>query len=405
MRVNPESTALALLLAMLMATISVSVDATLPALPLLLAEFDAGSNEVLFTLTAFFLGYAAAQLVCGPLADRFGRRPVLLWGLTLHAAASLGCASAGSLASLAGWRFLMGLACVVGPVLARAIVRDLHAGEHAARLMARVMTLFGVAPILAPLAGGALLAAGGWRAIYVGIALATMVLVAVIAASLPETAPRAARGSSVSPVRFVRNFGTLLAHPGYRSALLVGCAAQAGIFAFVTNASLVSVQVLELTPGQFSALFAFVMLGHIAGAQAGSRLVMRRGINAMLRLGAALSFAGGMLLAACSFAGLENAWSVAIPMLLYLAGAGIVIPCVSAAALTPFPSMAGAASSLQLFIQTLIGAALGLAVTAAADASTRPIAAAIGLCSLALFAFERLHHARRVRAPVRHGAS
>ena len=396
MKLSTDSAGFLLLLGAMLAMIALGVDTTLPAMPLMQSDLPATAAEVQLTLTAFRMGVAAGQVACGPLSDRYGRRPVLLGGLALFGVASLACAGAGTLATLTTARFVMGVAAVSGPVISRAVVRDLFAGDAAARLMARMMVVFGIAPIAAPLAGGFLVEVAGWRAIYLFIAACGVLLFAAVALRLPETAPYPRPPMSAG--QLVRNFAMLLSHRAYVGPLLVICSAQVGIFAFVTNASFVTAGVLHLSPAQFAGLFSFVMLGNIIGAQIGSRFVVRFGIRAMLKAGALLGAAGGCAMAALSWAGVQHVSALALPMLVYLIGAGLVIPSGSAAAMTPFPKIAGAASSLQLMTQLLAGAALGMIISAAYDGTTRPMATAIGAAGLALLVFERAFASPRAAA-------
>jgi DHA1 family bicyclomycin/chloramphenicol resistance-like MFS transporter len=387
-RLSTDSGAFTGLLAALLALVSLSVDTTLPAMPQMQADFGATPAEAQLTLTTFLLGVAAGQLVCGPLSDRVGRRPVFLGALAVFIAACAACALAQSIASLAAWRFVVGAAAVVGPVLSRAVVRDLHAGAKAAKLMSSMMVLFGASPILTPLVGGFLVEAAGWRSIHWFAAAYGAALMAIVARVLPETAP--AERPPFSAAQIVRNFGLLLSHPAYRGPMLVSCASQCGIYAFVTNSSFVVVSVLGYSPWQYAGLFSFVMFGHIIGAQLGSRMVARQGMRRILALGAVFGFAGGASMALLAWAGVEGFWALSLPMLLYLTSAGLVIPTAQAAALTPFPKIAGAASSLQLMIQLLLGASLGVVIAAAFDGTTRPMAYAIGACGVALIVLERL---------------
>jgi MFS transporter, DHA1 family, multidrug resistance protein len=387
MKLPTDSAGFMLLLGAMLAMIAFGVDTTLPAMPELQSDFAATAGEVQVTLTSFLMGVAAGQLVCGPLSDRYGRRPLLLGGLALFSVASVLCALATTIGWLTLARFVMGIAAVTGPVISRAVVRDVLAGDEAARLMARMMVAFGVAPILAPLAGGFLVETAGWRSIYIFIAACGITLLLVVALRLPETAPSIRPPLSVG--QLLRNFRLLLSHRSYIAPLLIICACQAGIYAFVTNASFVAANVLGFSPGHFAGLFSFVMLGHIMGAQLGSRLVMSYGIRAMLKSGAVLGMLGGVCIAAASWAGVQHVAAIALPMLVYLTGAGLVIPSASAAAMTPFPKIAGAASSLQLMTQLVCGASLGMLISASYDGTTRPMATAIGAAGIALFVLER----------------
>ncbi|MCC6210324.1 MAG: multidrug effflux MFS transporter [Burkholderiales bacterium] len=388
MAVSPASIPLTFLLGVLVALTALGMDMFLPSVPVLARAFGAEPGAAQLTVTTYLLGLAAGQLAWGPVSDRYGRKPVLCAGLGLFLAASLWGAHGRSIDEIALLRLAQGIGMSSGPVIARSIVRDLYARERAAHLLARMMAVFGVVPVAAPLLGGAALTLHGWQAVfwvYAGIALA---LLLAVAGGLPETAP-AAR----APVAFARlagNFAALLRDPRFRAPLATMICAQMGIIAFVSCSALVMVPALRLTPAAFSVLFALIMLGQILGGLAGSRLVARTGIARMVRLGASLALAAGLLLAALALAGASHWSAVVLPMILYLFGCAFLIPNATAAALSPFPQMAGAASSLLGALPFGLGALVSAGLAAAFDGTMRPLALAVCASACASFAFERL---------------
>ena len=398
MNVNPHSVALTLLLGMFMAMLTLAIDCTLPAMHSIQNAFSASAGEVQFVITAYMMGITVGQLVHGPLSDRYGRRPVLMVALILYIVAAALSAVAPTLASLMGLRFLHGFAAVCGQVLARTIVRDLLANEQAARLMARVTLVFAFAPIVGPLIGGALVSFGGWQAIFLMLASVGIALLAAVFWGLPETAPK--ERPAVNPMRIGRNFLYLLTQRGFIVPSALACASQMGVYAFVTNSALVVVPLLGYTPSQYAVLFSLVMLGHIIGAQFGSRKVMRHGIARMLQIGAAASIVGGIVLAALSWLHIDHGVALALPMALYMLGNGLIMPSASAAALTPFPKVAGAASSLLAMMYLLGGAVLGVVISALFDGTSRPLCTAIGLCGIVLYTAERLSSRRHLIRPL-----
>src|SRR5476651_2727676 len=199
MHLSPGSVWLTVLLGLLVALTPLGTDSYVPTLPAIALAFGAPVAEVQFTITTFFFGIAAGQLAWGPLSDRFGRKPALLCGLALYLASALACLGAESVAAITLWRFVQGLGMSSGPVIARTIVRDLHSHEQAARMLARMMVVFGIVPIAAPLAGAQLLAWWGWQAIFALLAIVAVALLFSVAAGLKETAPRAR--TALSPLR------------------------------------------------------------------------------------------------------------------------------------------------------------------------------------------------------------
>jgi DHA1 family bicyclomycin/chloramphenicol resistance-like MFS transporter len=363
------------------------MDMFLPSLPVIAQSFGAEPGTAQLSVTTYLLGLAVGQLTWGPVSDRFGRKPVLMAGLALFFVSSACAAAADSVIELVLLRFAQGAGMSSGPVVARSIVRDLYAREQAAHLLARMMAVFGIIPVAAPLLGGQATALGGWPGVfqvYSGIAL---LLLAAVGFGLRETAP-AAR-PSVAPARIAASYALLFGDARFRAALGTMLLAQMGIIAFVSSSSLATVRALHLTPTGFSLLFAAVMLGQITGGFIGSRLVMRLGLGRMVRLGAALALAGGMLLAALALAGMPHWSAVVLPMIVYLFGCSFMIPSATAAALSPFPQIAGAASSLLGALPFGLGAAVSAGLAAAFDGTTRPMALAIAFFGVAAFLAER----------------
>ncbi|MBI2752973.1 MAG: multidrug effflux MFS transporter [Betaproteobacteria bacterium] len=335
---------LTVLLGILIGLTALGMDMFLPAVPAIARAFDAEPGSAQLAVTTYLVGLAIGQFAWGPLSDRFGRKPVLLGGLGLFAASSLACSAAGSLQAVVLLRFAQGIGMSSGPVIARSVVRDLYAREHAAHLLGKMMVVFGFIPVAGPLVGAQVLAWTGWNGVFWVYAAIALALLLTTALGLPETAP--AERPPVSPARIAAGYAFLLGDRRFIAPLVTMLCAQLGIIAFVSNSSLVMVQALGLTPTAFSMLFATVMLGQMAGGYLGARLVMRLGIERMVRFGAALAFAAGCLLAALAVSGVAHWSAIVVPMLAYVLGCAFIVPNATAIALSPFPRVAGAASSL-----------------------------------------------------------
>jgi DHA1 family bicyclomycin/chloramphenicol resistance-like MFS transporter len=387
MHLSPGSVWLTVLLGLLVALTPLGTDSYLPTLPAIAQAFDAPVSAVQFTITTFFLGIAAGQLAWGPLSDRFGRKPVLLCGLILFFASALACLGADSVASLALWRFVQGLGMSSGPVIARTIVRDLHSHEQAARMLARMMVVFGVVPIAAPLVGAQLLAWWGWKSTFGLLACVALALIVSVSGALKETVP-AAR-STLSPGRIARLFATILAERRFVSPFCVLLGAQIGIFAFVTNSAFVLVKVFGLSAREYSVLFAVVMIGQIAGAWFTSRMVVRLGIAGMLRFGTTLACASGLIAATLAWAGVAHWLAIVLPFMGFMFAASCIVPNATAAALSPFPQSAGSASSLLGACAFMLGAVVSAVLGALYDGSARPMTTALALAGLGALLAER----------------
>ena len=387
MHLSPGSVWLTVLLGLLVALTPLGTDAYLPTLPAIALAFGAPVSAVQLTITTFFLGIALGQLAWGPLSDRFGRKPVLLAGLALYLASALACLGAESVAAISMWRFIQGLGMSSGPVIARTIVRDLYSHEQAARMLARMMIVFGIVPIAAPLIGAQLLEWWGWRAVFGLLAVMAVALLASVAAGLRETAPR--ERIAVSPGRILAIFGTVLRERRFTSPFAVMLCSQIGIFAFVTNSAFVLVQALGLSPREYSALFAVVMIGQITGAWFTSRMVMRLGIAGMLRLGTRLACGSGLLAAALAWGGVDHWLAIAVPCMAFMFSASCIMPNATAAALSPFQRNAGTVSSLMGATQFGVGASVSIILGALFDGTARPMASAFALAGATALLAER----------------
>ena len=378
------SLSLTLLLGVLLALTPLGTDTYTPALPAIAADLGTPVTSAQRTLTAFFAGIALGQLAWGPLSDRFGRKPALLAGLALGLAATLAAAAASGAGELAGWRLAQGLGFSCGPVIARAVVRDLHSHEQAARQFARATLVFSVAPIACPLAGALLVTLGGWRAVLWGLAA---VIAAVFAASLaiPETAPAGRR--SVHPARLAATFAAILGDRRFVAPWLVMLSTQAGIFAFVAGSAFALVHGLGVPAGAYGPVFAAVMLGQISGAWVCARVVLRVGAGRMLRTGARLLALGGIAAAAAAATGILAL--LVLAFLCFMFAAALTLPNAQAAALTPFPQSAGAASSLIGASAFALGAGVSTLLGATFDGTAVPMGLVAAAAGVGALAFER----------------
>lgn len=374
-----------------MSILPVALDATLPALPAIQEHFSASAAQVQFSVSAYLFGIAASQMFYGPLSDRFGRRPVLLWTLAAYTLVAAFSASTSffsfSLTTFVLLRFLQGAAGICGPVLARTIVRDLAADEKAARLLARITLAFGVSTIVGPLLGSALLQLAGWQSIYWMIAAFGLTLLLACWWRLPETAPQERQG--ISPAQVAANFSRLLKQRDFLAPTALALASQLGVFVFVTNSALVLVPVLGYSPGQYALLLAITMLGHIAGVQIANRMVLRRGIVTLLRAGSACSGAGGLMLVFLGVFDIRSGVMFVPPMALVMLGNGLIMPNATAAAMSRFPAIAGSASSLQAMSYQVCGAVAAVVVALMFDGTPRPLFLSIAISGIGTYLAER----------------
>lgn len=378
---RPESRIITAIVTALVAFGAISTDLYLPSLPAIAAQFEVGAGAVQLTLSVFLAGFAVSQLVYGPLSDRFGRRPVLLGGLTLYVLASLACAVADSLALLILARFCQAVGACAGVVLGRAIVRDLHEPAQAAKVLSHVAAAMALAPALGPIVGGYVEAWFGWRANFLLlVGFGGLTWLACIAL-LPETNNR----KNPEATRIGRSWAIyreLAGHPLYRGYVLVCAFAYSGIFAFISGSAFVLIEVLGLPPERYGLCFAAVVAGYMIGAFASGRLTLRLGLERLVAAGALVALLGGLLAAGLTLVAAPSVWGLIGPVFLYLIGAGLMLPNAMAGAMGPFPERAGAASALLGFVQMLFAAGLGILVGQLHDDSGRSMTFAIAAVGL-----------------------
>ena len=250
----------------------VSTDLYLPSLPAMQQALATDIAGVQMTLTAFVWGFALAQLVYGPLSDRFGRRPVLLVGLVLFLMASLVCVAATTIEGLIAGRFLQALGACAGPVLGRAVVRDLYGPLDAGRVLAYMGTAMALIPAAAPTLGGVLEVTFGWRANFVALTLFGVMVLALTWFGLPESHYER-DDTATRPARIISNFATLLRHRGFLGSTLAVSAAFAGLFSFISGSPFVLIEVLGLPPDRFGFAFLVAVVGFMGGSYLSGRLV------------------------------------------------------------------------------------------------------------------------------------
>ncbi len=377
------SLSLAILLTTLVALGPLSTDLYLPALPTLAQAFATDAARVQLTLSVFLAGFAVAQLFYGPLSDRYGRRPVMLFGLALYFVSSLACMLAPGIDTLILARFFQALGACAGPVLGRAIVRDVYGPVQAARVLAYISGAMAIAPMIGPLLGGWLTVWFGWRANFAALTLFSAVQVAATFMLLGESNahrdPEATR-----PRRIAGNFGDLLSARLYLGYLLCFSFAYAALFSFISGSSFVLIELHGLSPQWYGASFGFVVTGYIAGTVASGRLTLKLGPPRMVLMGALLGTAAGTLMAVLALTGVHSVWAILLPMVVFMVATGLVMPNAIGGALAPYPKMAGAASALMGFVQMSLSALVGIAVGHAYAGTAIPMATAIALCGWAV---------------------
>lgn len=388
---RPDTFALTALLALLTALGPVSTDMYLPSLPEIGRVLGASIAHVQLTISVYLAAFAVGQLLYGPISDRLGRKPVLISSLVLYSAASLGCAAAATIELLIAARALQAFGGAGVIVVARAIVRDLYEGPRAGRELSIMGTIMGVAPIVAPVVGGLVQTAFGWRANF-ALALAFGLVACIIVwKKLPETL-RQRSGVPLSLPGMMRAYAAFARSRVFVAHLALVSLSYAGLFAWLSGASFVLQDLYGLTAFEFGFAFAGGSLGYVVGTALAARLVVRQGLDPVIGLGSCALALGGLAMVAG--VALEWSWvfAMVLPIALYLTGLGLTLPQGIAGALSPFAERAGAASSVLGFVQQSCAALLGVVVGHLLGRSAWPLAAAIaamGCLTILVWTFTR----------------
>lgn len=367
---HTAATALALLLGLQ----PVLTDLYLPALPLLARELAAPMSAAQLTMSALILAFGLSQLVWGPVADRFGRRPVLLGSLVLLVLAGVGAALASRIGWLIFWRVAQGATLAAAVVCARAMVRDLYEPQQGARVMSLGLSGLGLLAVGSPLVGGALAMTLGWRSALAAVACFSLVVLVFVWRALPETLaqrnPRALHGPTLAG-----NSLRVLSHPTFRAWALLVTATYGGLFTILAASSFTYIDVLGLTPAQYGLAMALGSMSYLAGTFFCRHWLLRSGLLGAVRRGAPFSLAGALGMLACALLpALASVPLVLGAQCLFAFGHGIHQPCGQAGAVGPFPQMAGVAAALAGCLLALVAFVIGLWLGQAMDGTLRPMA-------------------------------
>jgi len=352
---------LVLVTAMLMMQ-PLSTDLYLASLPSLAMVFGVPVSTVQLTLSLFVIGFGSAQLIVGPLSDRYGRRPVLLAGLATYVTASLLCGLSPSIELLIAARFVQALGCCTAVMIARAIVRDAYPPEHSARVIARASTWLSMAPIIGPVLGSVLQVNFGWRAAFVVLGLFSAALLAICALRLPETNQHK-NPNATNLTGLVENYRLVMGSHDFWSHVLPAALSYGGIFMFISGSSFVLIKVLAVPTQWFGVCFAFAVSGYMTGTLVCRRLLMTITGKQALRIGTACAMAGGSFFLIATLLGLWHWSMVVLSMFITMASHGIIFPVTQAGAVAPFPKQAGTAAglmgSMMMACAFLVGSLVG----------------------------------------------
>jgi len=332
-----------------------TIDSYLPSFPAIEAEFNISRALLSQSLGLYLAAFAVATLVFGPLADRLGRRQVILISLLFYIAASIGCALANDYNTFLIYRILQGIAAAGGLVAGRAIIRDVYSPQDAHHALSRIMMLFAIAPAIAPVIGGWLHELFGWHSVFYFLAIYSILIFLLVFFHIPETLSHAHR-QSLHPVKVARVYGHTLMHHRFQTLIFIVAFYFSGLFLYIAGAPTIIFDFLSLESGDFAVMFFPMVAGLIVGSWLSGRLAHSWPIERTIKLALTLMLAGSLLNM------LQAVWlspmiiTSVIPLTLYTMGIGIAMPAMTVLALDCFPKNRGTASALQGFVQMMANA-------------------------------------------------
>ena len=384
-----------LVLALLTAIAPLATDMYLPAFPTLAGELSASASSVQLTLTTFLVGLAVGQLVVGPLSDRWGRRRLLLGGAVVCALAGAACAVAPNVEVLTTLRFVQGFSGAAGIVLSRAVIADRSHGTTAARLFGIMMIIQGVAPVVAPLLGGGLVGAIGWRGVFWVLAALTTVMVVGVLLAVPESLPASARQSG-GLAELGRNARSVLSNRRYLGYTLGFALSFTTMFAYISASPFVLQNVLGLTMLQYSVAFAINAGGLVAASSTSTALLGRFGPERLLRAGMTVMVVASGLLFLVVLAGVPM-WPTLILLFVVVSSLGFIMGNATSLAAAEVPGAIGTGSAVLGALQFGLGAVASPLVGLAGENDAMPMAVTMLVVALgAALALLTMTRQRRV---------
>ncbi|WP_119389388.1 multidrug effflux MFS transporter [Taklimakanibacter lacteus] len=374
----------AVILGLLSAIGPFAIDMYLPALPTIGQNLNADIRSVQLSLMLFFVSFGAFQLIFGPISDMFGRKLPLYIGLILFAIGGIGCALAPDITTLNFFRFIQGIGACAGMVIPRAVVRDLHTGIDAARMMSLLMLVFSISPILAPVTGSLVISLADWRAVFWVVTVAAVLGFIMIATMLPETRPKELRvasgvGTALSGYRL------LLGDWNFLALSFIGGFGIASFFSYLANSPFVLIGHFGLSPTLYSVFFSINAVSFFTVAQFTGKLADRFGLRKVVRIAVVGYFAAMALLFALTASGVDRLDVLAACLFVGYGFLGLVIPTTAVLAMEEHGEIAGTASALMGTLHFVTGAVAVAVIGLFADGTVLPMVTGIAACALITF--------------------
>ena len=359
------------------------IDIFLPAIPAMAASFDVSTGEIQITLASLNLGAAIGQIVYGPLADRFGRRPVIIVAMSVFSLTGFATVIAPNVEWLNFLRFIQGLTAASGMIIIRAVVRDLYDGALAAKMLAYTFVTGSIMPIAAPIIGGNVTVWLGWQPNFYIIGGIGVLVLASLWIWLEETGERDYQAINVQVMS--KSFFRLARDRVFVTYAYTGIGPYAGLFAILTTLSSILIEIMGLSPTVFGYLFGLIMLGNLAASLLAGRLVTRVGEMPLIYAGCTICLISGITAGCLAWVSVLTPAGIVIPSLGCMMGFALLVPAATAGAMSPFPEMAGRASSLIGLIHYSAGAITSLVMGLMADGTYMPLVSALTICGILSF--------------------
>jgi DHA1 family bicyclomycin/chloramphenicol resistance-like MFS transporter len=372
---------LILILGLLSAIGPFSIDMYLPAFPDIAKGLHTTVAQVTLSLSSFFIGISAGQLLYGPLLERFGRKKPLYAGLCIYILASLGCSMAASVNALIALRLLQALGGCVGMVAARAMVRDLFEVKENAKIFSLLMLVVAVSPIIAPTLGGYITSVLGWRFVFVMLIVVGIIILGGIYFLLPES-KKPDPGFSLRPLPIINNFAAIIRHPQFYTYALTAAISAAALYAYIGGSPYVFMEIYKVSEKQYGWIFALVAMGLIGASQVNSVLLKYYTSEQIIKVALSCQCVIGATLFLVTFFGMSDLFVTIFLVFVFLCCQGFVFPNSSALSLASFGHNAGSASALMGAIQMGIGACAPALVSLLQNHTALPMTGVMGSCAI-----------------------
>jgi MFS transporter, DHA1 family, multidrug resistance protein len=374
-------TRLIFILGLLSAIGPFSIDMYLPGFPAIAANLKTTPEMVSYSLSSYFIGICAGQMIIGPLLDRFGRKRPLYGGLIIYIISAIGCAFAPTIETLIIFRFFQAAGGCAGMVAPRAIIRDIFPVEENARIFSLLILIIGVSPIIAPTVGGYVTAHFGWHSIFLLLAVITFLILLCTVWFLPES-KQPDPSFSLKPKPILQSFYKVITNPQFYTYALTGSMASAGLYAYLAGSPFVFMDLYHVSGQHYGWIFALVAGGLITSSQVNNLALRKYKSEQIVRVALGMQCLIAIVLVSGTVTGFLNLYGLIACIFFYLCCQGFSFPNSSALSMAPFTKEAGSASALLGAIQMALGAMTSALVGIISDGSALPMVAVMAGCSI-----------------------